>query len=137
MSYHRNILLWTFLVTLAGCITADKTPPMEKVSSVDSGYTPDQIHQICYAQAIVGGGSYTPPITPTPQNYRTMCAPDGIGGMNCRSVAMPYGAGFADGFAKSFNEGLARRDSKPQFSEPHYRACLAKYGYILSRKKKS
>lgn len=109
---------------------------MTKVSDSGSSCTQAQIHHICYAEAMVGGGQYVAPspqpaeTKPAPQ-YSTKCYQSRLG-TQCYSTPMSYNAAFGEAFAKSFNNGMVANASRPKFSKPHYEACLAKHGYVLN-----
>jgi len=112
---------------LVGCMASGETPKLVAVSS-NVGYTPAQVHAICYSESLnvqAAVKASSPPPTTRPRRYQTSCME--IGGI-VRCDSEPSG-GFAEGFADSFERSFSRRSGTRE-RRAAYDACAAQHGYL-------
>lgn len=132
----QRVGMFCVLLLLVGCISQSKGPPLRAISPTVN-YTPEQVHAICYAEAVnaaVRLPQTTPEETSTfnyPTGVKTSCVTSGSY-TTCNST--PQSGGFASGFADGYANAQRQRSARgPQPDKRAiYFSCVAKHGYTPS-----
>ena len=131
----KHALVPFFILLLgatSGCTS--RPTPQELYSVQPSAYIAEQVHAICYSEAlniraaVRATGKSQPNV---PDTYRTNCNTLGST-VSCNTTA---GApGFASGFAKGFNKSFDSGPSGRSEARAAYDACVARHGFIRRTK---